>query len=315
MTSEVAQSVLPPEVTTGLPPSRLMVRFVRSGFDRANKQWPLALLLLVINIVSALGLVLPVYGMLDQSLGRSLLGEQSLEVPDVNWLTGFLWANRGSIESLSSAIVWVAAGYMLLQAVLAAGVLETLAVGDRFSLRMFLYGFIRHGWKFLCLFGLALVVYFVIFWVFNGLLTEGVWFIGGLENWTRNWASEGAVFVLYLVKNLLLGAALLLAVMVFDYAKIRLVLERTSNVLTASWWAVRFVRARWRLALGVFYGLGLAGAMLVGLYLGIEAVLPATSLWWVLLLFVLQQLSLFSRFWLRVAFYAAQMEVYKELNH
>jgi hypothetical protein len=314
LVEEIEEQIQRPEVTAGPPPSLPIIHFVKFGFWRANTQWLLALLLLAINIAFALVLVLPLYGVLDQSLSRSLMGERSLNAPDYDWLIGFLHANQGILKSLSRAIVWVGMGYMLLHSVLAAGVLEVLYAGDRFSLRLFFDGLIRHGWKFLRLFGLSLLVYSVIFWFFNGLLTDGVWFIGGLDRWTKDWASEAGVFFLYLFKNIILGASLLFAVMVFDYAKIKLVMERSRSVLVESLRAFRFVRTHLRSTLGIFYALSLVGVILMGIYLGIEALLPQSSLWWVLIAFLLQQLFMFSRMWLRVAFYGAEMEMYKQLS-
>jgi hypothetical protein len=294
------------------PPLPPMIHFVKSGFGRANNLLLLALLLLGINVLIALVLVLPLYGILNQSLGHSLLGQQSLNEPDYNWLIGFLHTNQRFLRSLSSTIVWAGLGYMALQSVIAAGVLEVLYAGDRFSLRLFFDGLLRHGWRFIRLFGLSLVVYFVIFWFFNKLLTEGVWFIGGLDQWTRDWASEAGVFWLYLLKNVLLGAALLFVVMVFDYAKISLVLERSGGVVRASARAFRFVRDRLWLTLGVFYALGVAGVIVIGVYLGIEVVLPQTSFWLVLVALLWQQLFMFARQWLKVALYGAEMELYKQ---
>jgi hypothetical protein len=168
-------------------------------------------------------------------------------------------------------------------------------------------GIVAHGAKFLRLFVLSLVVYFIIFLVLNDLLGRG------LDRGTRDWASEGGAFALFLLKNIGLGLVLLLAIMVFDYVKIKLVLDRSNHVLAESHRALRFVWDRRWITLGVFYALGLVGVALALIYAGIDALLTPKS-WWVLVpAFVVQQAFMFSRMWLRVAFYCAQMELYQQM--
>jgi hypothetical protein len=293
-------------VAAAPPPRRLIVRFVKAGFARASALPRLALLLLAINIIFALVLTLPMYGLLDHSLGPSLMGDRSLRVPEVNWLIEFLQSNQPFIDSLSTTILWVGLSYMAFNTLLTAGLLEVIYSDHRFSLRRFYGGVVMHGAKFLRLLALSLVIYFLIFLVFNQLLGRG------LERWTRDWASDAAVFTLFLVKNILLGVVLLLAVMVFDYAKIRLVMERSRSVLAECLWTLRFVSDHRWLTLGVFYAVGLVGVALMVLYLSVDALLTPKSLWVLVAAFVLQQAFMFSRMWLRVAFYSAEMELYKQ---
>jgi len=295
-----------PAVSVGLPPHRLILRFITSGFIRANAELRLAFWLLAINILFAVMLTLPLYGLLDDSLGRSLMGNRSVAVPDVNWMMGFLHSNQGFLSHLSSTFLWVGLVYMLLNTLLAAGLLEVLSAEHPFSLRRFFVGIVAHGTKFLRLFGLSLVVYFIIVFVLNDLVGRG------LDRWTRDWASEGGAFALYWLKNIVPGVALLFAIMVFDYAKIRLVMDRSNRVLTESLRALRFVRGRRWITLGVFYALGLVGVALALIYAGLDALLTPKS-WWVLVpAFLVQQAFMFSRMWLRVAFYSSQMELYKQ---
>jgi hypothetical protein len=291
---------------TAQPAQRLILRSVTSGLLRARSLPRLAIVQLVMNFVFALVLTLPFHRMLDDSLGYSLSGEQSMKVPDLNWLMAFLQSDRGFIDTLNMTALWLGFLYMVLNMLVSAGMLEVLSADFHFTLRRFFGGIISYGLQFLRLWALSLIVYFIIFLVFNKLVGSG------LEWWTRDWASEGGVFALFLLKNAVLVATLLLAIMVFDYAKIRIVMERSGSVLAESLWALRFVKNYLWLTLGVFCTLGLGSAVLVILYLGIDALLSPRSLWLVIVAFLVQQVFMFYRMWLRVALYGAEISLYKK---
>ncbi|RMG50978.1 MAG: hypothetical protein D6723_11400 [Acidobacteria bacterium] len=282
---------------------------VKSGFAGANTQLRLACLLWAINLVFALVVAIPFFHLLDESLSRSLIGQRSLRFPDANWLIGLLNSQRSFLDSLSATLVWIALFYMVLNALVSAGVLEILAGGSRFSFRQFFQGIVRHGGPFLRLFIISLVAYFLVFLLFHDLLEKG------LNALSRDWYSEAGAFSLYWAKNILLAVILLGTVMIFDYAKIRVVLENSPRAVLETAKAFRFVRHHLRPTLLVFYGLGLAGAILTLAYLGLDALFAPTSLGLVILGFLVQQLYMFSRMWLRVAFYVAEMELYRERGH
>jgi hypothetical protein len=290
----------------GQPAQRLILRSVKSGLLRARSLPRLAIVQLVMNFVFALVLTLPFHRMLDYSLGHSLGGGRSMKVPDLNWLMAFLQSNRGFIDTLNMTALWLGFLYMVLNMLVSAGMLEVLSADFHFTLRRFFGGIISYGLPFLRLWVLSLIVYFIIFFVFNQLIGSG------LERWTGDWASEGGVFALSILKNSILMALLLLTIMVFDYAKIRIVMERSGSVLAESLWAIRFVRDHLWLTLGVFCALGLGSAVLVTLYLGVDALLSPRSLWLVVLAFLVQQVFMFYRMWLRVALYAAEISLYKK---
>ncbi|MBI3949096.1 MAG: hypothetical protein HY314_01370 [Acidobacteria bacterium] len=302
-----AEATRQSEVKTTPPYLRQILRFVKSGFARASALLRLAILLLVANLLFALILTLPLYGMLDDSLSTSLRGDRSFGVPDANWFVGFLQSTQSFLNDLSSTILWVGLLYMVMNTMLTAGLLEVLYSEHPFSLRRFFGGIVTHGANFLRLFGLSLVVYFVVFLVFNKLLG---W---GLDRWTGDWASEAGTFVVSLLKNILLGVVLLAAIMIFDYAKIRVVMERSGHVLAETIWALRFVWNRRWLTLGVFYALGVISVVLILIYMGMDALLTPKSLWVAVPAFLVQQAFMFSRMWLRVAFVGAEMEVYKQM--
>lgn len=290
----------------------LLFASLRKGLARARADLSLVFLLWGINLIVAGGLTVPLYRLLDGSLSFSLEGDRSLGSPDIEWLAGFLFYHRQSLSSLSGLVVWTLAAYLLLTTLLSAGMVEVLLPSARFSFRRFLEGIARHGLRFVQLFVVSLVVYSAIFFLFHRVMTRGWWIIGGLDRLTKDWMSEGAVFALYGAKNIVLAVVLLLAVMVFDYARIRIVTEPSRRVLGAVRDAARFVRHNLRATLGVFYGFGALNVLVIGIYLVVEWWLPSTLMVLIAAGLVWGQLLMVARTWLRVALMAGEIELYCE---
>jgi len=285
---------------------------ITRGFSRARAQWPLAVLLWGVNLLFAIGLTLPMYRLLDGSLSFSLDGDRSHVSPDVQWLAGFLFYHRDALSGLAELMRWGMGCYMVFTALVSAGVVEVLLASSRFSFRRFVEGIARHGPRFLRLFVVSVFVYSVIFWLFQRVLTEGWWIIGGLDRWTKDWMAERAVFALYLAKNIVFGIVLLFAVMVFDYARIGIVLEPERGVRGATRKALGFVGRNLGATHALFYGVGAVSGVAMALYLCVERWLPGTMMSLVLAGLVWGQCLMLARSWLRVALTAAEIDFYSD---
>lgn len=281
---------------------------------RARANLWLVILLWGVNLIVAGVLTVPVYRILDDSLSFSLESDRSLGSPDIEWLAEFLSYQRGFLSSLSGSVAWTLVLYLLLTTLLSAGMVEVLLPSARFSFRRFLEGIARHGPRFMQLFVVSLAVYSAIFFLFHRVMTRGWWFIGGLDRLTEDWMSEGAIFAVYLTKNLVLVVVLLFAVMVFDYARIRIVTEPSRRVLSAAWDAARFVRRNLAATLGVFYGFGALNVLVIGIYLVVERWLPSTLMVLVAAGLIWGQLLMIARIWLRVALMAGEIALYYEAS-
>lgn len=285
---------------------------LRKGLARARANLSLVFLLWGINLIVAGGLTVPLYRLLDGSLSFSLESDRSLGSPDIEWLAGFLFYQRESLSSLSGIVVWTLGVYLFLTTLLSAGMVEVLLPSARFSIGRFLGGIARHGLRFAQLFVVSLAVYSAIFFLFHRVMTRGWWVIGGLDRLTKEWMSEGAVFAVYTAKNIVLAVVLLFAVMVFDYARIRIVTEPSRRVLGAARDAACFVRHNLGATLGVFYGFGALNVLVIGIYLAVERWLPATLMVLIAAGLIWGQLLMIARMWLRVALMAGEIELYYE---
>jgi hypothetical protein len=139
-----------------------------------------------------------------------------------------------------------------------------------------------------------------------------------IANHTYDWQDDRAVFVLRLTAGLLCLAGLAFVNLVMDFARVKLVMEDGSSAAEAFLASLGFSLSRLRKVLTVYALPTLAGLALLGLY-GLvvpQSLLNASSTdgaWAqyrepliVALLFLVQQVVIFGRFWFRVATWAGE---------
>ena len=102
--------------------------------------------------------------------------------------------------------------------------------------------------------------------------------------------------------------------MVFDYSRIKIVLEDSSDVLTAAASAFGFVFRHLGSTLGLFYLLFLVQVVFTSIYILIQGFIPQFSFIGVASAFLFQQIFIFGMIWIRCWLYSSQMELYRYLN-
>ena len=106
-----------------------------------------------------------------------------------------------------------------------------------------------------------------------------------------------ALFLVYFIK------------MIMDYARIRIVREDTNRVYDSLAWAVRFVFGRLGGTLLLYALLGVTGLAMLAAYLGLNRLFPGSTTGAIVSVFLLSQLFVAGRGWLKIAFQAAELEL------
>lgn len=258
------------------------------------------------TLVFALAVVLPAGAILYSELGHSLYAERMLENFDLQWLTEMLNETGGlPLDVFPPLIALVAAGYVLLSTFLAGGALTVFA-SEEGSYRpgLFYEGCGRNFGRLFRLLLVSAVFYGVVLAVSVALkaLGKSIWGEGMEERplVIFGWFRTGLTILLLLVVN-----------MIFDYAKIRLVVEDS--------------RKSWRAALGsmklVFRNLGgtaatyglvaLLAVMLALAYGAVCGFIPRNLALGMALLLVLQQAFVLGRIGVKLLFFGSQLEIYR----
>jgi hypothetical protein len=180
-----------------------------------------------------------------------------------------------------------------------------LAVDRRVSLRRFLNDAARYFGRYVRLFVLLVVV--------AGLAGAGYQFsLAETFEGLRENATTGRTAFLWRALGIVIMAAILAFVlMVFDYAKIRTVLDRRRSMFLAVISGLVFSLWRcWRTVPLFCLNLLIVG-VLFAIYLVIEAQFSSATISSIIGLFVAQQVFILSRIWMRLSFFSTQLAYYQ----
>lgn len=126
--------------------------------------------------------------------------------------------------------------------------------------------------------------------------------------------SEATIFYGYIGAFVLLLLLLLLIDMIFDYGKIRSVVEDERRGVRNMAGAMRFVFGHFGGTVGIYAVLFLVGVGFLVIYLFLAGRIGARTSAGLLLLLIVQQFFVLSRVWLKLAFVAGQLGFYRAVT-
>lgn len=308
-----------------------MLSIIRDGLRRATATPQLLLLLWLFNFVMALPLALVMSEQIESSLGASLRQEQLRHGFAIDWYEEFSHNATGLGKTFSPAVIGVGpflgnleswldgslfAGntgviglgisYMIAWMFLLGGILERFAHHDeRLTMERFFSASGRYFLRFILVFLLSAVFYFLIFTVIAPALFSFI------ANSTRDATVERSVF--FMVAGAYALVALLLAAvnMVFDYAKISTVINGHRNMLEAALAGWRFVFAHPAKAFGLYFVLGIFLLFALVVYGFFAPGAGQASGFTIFLAFLAGQIFLVSKLIVRLTFFGGQMALYE----
>ncbi len=312
---------------------KVFLNFVK-GFRTTGKATRMIILLFVINLAFSLILAVPMYHSLKDSFGNSLVGERMAEDFDYLWWEEYRDEAQGLERTFTPSIIGKGAIlnnleglvqlrvfdlppavlvfgllYIILHTFLAGGILSVIKKSDRkFAIKNFFKGAGSNFFRFFLLMLLS--------WVFFLIIGQAV--KGGLDSIlddVREAAfSEITPFYLGLASSAIVFFLFLFVQMIFDYARIKIVLEDSPNILASATRAFGFVFRHLGSTLGLFYLLFFLQILFTLIYILIQGVIPQSSFPGVAVAFLFQQFFIFGLIWIRCWLYSSQMELYRYLK-
>jgi len=232
----------------------------RDGTRRVNGA-PLVLLgMYALTLLVALPLSIALRTMIEEQLGDSLAAEAIASGANLDWwqefsaqahglaatfvpsIVGFgavLENIDGIVDNLPMAttIAGITAAWMVIWSFVSGGVIDRYARQRPTRAYGFFAACGTHFWRFLRLGALAWVVYWVLFAHVHG------WLFDGLYPWiTADMTVERTAFLVRLLCYGVFINLLIIANIVFDYARIRIVVEDRHSAIGALVAGARFVR-------------------------------------------------------------------------
>ena len=267
------------------------------GIGEASRRPVTVGLLWLANIILAAPAGLLFAGALGAAVGRSASPLDQDAV--IEFLAGSSAAIRGSLTACLFAAVLGA----FVSVFTFGGILQTLVrggAGERPG-QAFFAGGARYYGRFL-----RLTLYSAVLWVPALVLFAVVH--AAASTALRGSTNERLGFALMILRVLWALFLAFLVKMIMDYARIRIVREDTNRVYDALVWAVRFVGGRPGMTLVLYYLLGITGWAMLAAYLALDRLLPGSGT--AIGAFLLAQVFIAGRGWLKIAYQAAQIGLY-----
>lgn len=286
-----------------------VLRAFVTGIKRATTEFRMVLLLYVINLLAALGLALAFRSAMESGLGTSLARSELMEGISYPVLQEFLVQHMEEVSVVFRQMVWLTLLYMLVNTLLAGGILTTIRDKDvRFSLREFFTGCGTYFFRFLrlfFLFGIVLIILASVWAIVLGVLFDA---------FVTDGTSEVTWIIAFVIMMVLFLFPIMILILVADYAKISAVRSNTHSMLKTAWRSTKFVLRHFFQVIGLQFLMLLVPIALFAIYLWLDLSIGMTSIGTIWLMLFLQQLFILSRVWSRVFFFSGELELYEGLQ-
>jgi hypothetical protein len=287
----------------------MLVRSLASGLRATATHPRLAVLLWLWSAVLTLPIAAPLWSLLYGATAFTPRADGLLAGPNLADLAEITRYDATSIWGLAASAFWaVAALAVLSQALVAGGTLEVLLSND---VRSFPHRFFRGAghffWRFLragvtallaALLSMALAA--AMFAPLSRLAADSSW--------------EPAWYLVQLARVAALGVVVWFWLLALDYARIRLAVESRWSAVFAMGSAAGLVLRRVPTTFGIWIagGVGLAG--LAALYGAFRSSWPADTMIGIAAMFVVQQLIVLGRAFVRLGVIGAELHAYRQLT-
>jgi hypothetical protein len=303
------------------------VRAFRDGVARVNAAPPLLLGTFVVTLLVALPLSLALGDMIEAHLGPSMAADAALAGANYDWwqefasqavglgttfvpsIVGFgaVLDNLSGLadnQPLAVTVAGATVAWLVVWSFLSGGILDRYARGRPTRAAGFFAACGTHFWRFLRLGVIALAVYFVLFWGLHDWLFDGIY-----PRVTRDVSVERTAFAIRLGFYGIFGLLLIPCNLIFDYARIRIVVEDRRSAIGAFLAGARFVRQH-RRVFGLYLLNATAYLVLILLYalLAPGASGAGVRMW---LTFAFGELYVILRHYLKLLFYASETSYFQ----
>ena len=150
-----------------------------------------------------------------------------------------------------------------------------------------------------------LAIYSLLLWIIFGIIYYLLVLV--LKSLTAGGTNEQAILFRYLAQPIIILILYFLIRMIGDYARIRIVAEDSKAVFGSLIQAIQFVFRNFFRTLILYYLVLITGLAIFGIYWIVQKMVPTQTLLPILIAFLIGQIFILSRGWVKVGLQAAQM--------
>jgi len=304
------------------------VQALLEGIRRVNRAPVILACVFGVTLLTALPFAMVLRDAMESHLASSILAEQVSRGVNMQWWKEF-FAQTGPLgrtfqpsiigfaavldnlsvfadaEGRPSTVLWIGAVYLLLWLFLTGGVLDRYARARPARSYEFFTACGMYFVRFLRLAPIVAATYYVLFAVIHPVL-----FVRMFVELTNDESVERTAFLMRLGLYAVFGALLVLVSIIFDYAKVRAVVEDRRSMLGAVVAGARFARRNARAVVALY---AVTGCLFVGLLLFYAAAAPGAAatgagVW---LGVGIGQVYLLGRLWIKLVFLASETALFQ----
>jgi hypothetical protein len=279
-------------------------KIIGNGVSTVRRNSGMILWLWLIDLLFGIIVASPIYFLFNKDFGHSPAGE-GLGRLNFIWLGDIFYKYQDLLPALAGWVLVPALLFILVSVFLNGGIIGRLAAGEKTTLQGFFADCGKHFGRFFRVFLLSLPVYIL---VFGGLIK----LVSAPFNvWAKNAAGEMPVIIASNLKFLMTILLLSIVQMYFDYVKIHLVVRDGRKVLAAAAAALSFIGRKFFKAWGLYLLVGLLFIATTAVFIAVTNVLPGTGGAALALGFIWAQAYILARIWIKVLFFAAELDLYR----
>lgn len=282
-------------------------RIINNGLRAALKNYKLLILFWCTNAAMAFILSIPIYTMLVHELKNSLMSDKLASGFDYMWFIQFMNLHGGTINQLHLVILGVVGIYALIQTFYFGGLVAIFNRPKKNHISDFFYGGVRYWYRFVKVLLISLVFFAAAFKI-NDFLGDFITWI--FINTDNAWYD----FIIRSLRYVLLMFFIGIIAIISDYARIHLAVEEKNKVIMGIIVTMRFIKNNFETVFLVFLTVAVVGAIGALIYNIIDTYVPRTPFYLLILSFILQQLLIIFRLFVRMLFCSTEVFIYKDLN-
>lgn len=277
------------------------------GLRSVLRNFKIVLIMWGVNSAFALILTMPVYYILSDNLGQSLLSENFGSSFDFIWYIQLRNIYQTGFQGLLYGFIAVASVYALTRTFFLGGLIAIFNFPEKNHVVDFFYGGVKFWWRFVKIVIISLF-FFASAFIINDLL-------GDLIEWGYL-DSEVVIFEVvlrslrYLILVFLIGSVTLIS----DYAKVSIAVKDDKRVFRTIFESLVFLKRNFLKVFTVFFIVSSVGLAGLGIYNLTGTSIPQSPFYYLFLSFVIQQMLIIFRLVVRMLFCSTEVLLYKDLS-
>lgn len=259
------------------------------------------------NFLFASILTLPVLLIVKENLAHSFVSGHISQGHDFLWFLQFRHFNSFAFTTLTLLTIGVSIVYVLIQTFFMGGLVAIFNTPAKNHMVDFFFGGVKLWYRFIKVSFVSILIYSLAF-TFYDLSENAITFL--LKDMNVLWFDlfmRAANFTLLIF---IIGIIILLS----DYTKVSLAIDDKSEIIKEFIRSLKFIKNNFYLVFGTFLSIAVLSAAGAVIYNIIEAFVPRTPFYYLILSFILQQMLVIFRLTIRMFFTATEVFLLKDIN-